>query len=479
MVQHADAGGEAPRKPAGGHRLVPLRQVAAAWWAYRRGAIRLADLRAWLAAHETAAARGTLPAGRRPAYRLAELRRLTGLPDRRIRAALRRLDAAGLLAWDDHAPAFGDGDPALTATPEFGAFVAAIPNHRRLLPVPRRLLRWLARGARASLIAAALGHLIRGLYRRDGRLQARGRCKASWVAEAFGIGLRAVKAARAALVAVGWLKPLDDDQRARNRWGRAFVIDLAWTPPGRAGGAKSAPPPPPDRTENATPSVPQATPPGGEGHQEPAGGRPAGACAGRSGTAAPPILPPPDLREVRPADLGDVGRTDELHRQAAARGLVGPSEADRLRVLAAAEHARAVATRNPGGLFYRLVQRNWWHLLTQADEDAAARRLRASRRAEAPPPPPMPPPPARPQPPPRVAGPSADARLVAAVRRSAGRADVFLLLRRESADWTRARYDRAAAELAAPRAGGGGGATGGPTALGAALAGLGLGPAGP
>ena len=32
---------DAPRKPAGGHRLIPVLQIVMAWWAYRAKLIRI------------------------------------------------------------------------------------------------------------------------------------------------------------------------------------------------------------------------------------------------------------------------------------------------------------------------------------------------------------------------------------------------------------------------------------------------------
>jgi hypothetical protein len=135
----------------------------------------------------------------------------------------------------------------------------------------------------------------------------------------------------------------------------------------------------------------------------------------------------------------------ELHRQAVTKGLVGPSEADRLKFCAAAEHARAVGTINPGGLFARLVRRGWWHFATQTDEDAASRRLKRHlfgdpggivvHAAVKPRPAPL----------------SADSVVVrevrAAVARAGGRADPFPLVRAKDPSWTRERWDRASAEL--------------------------------
>ena len=82
--------------------------------------------------------------------------------------------------------------------------------------VPRRILRLLAGGARPALIATTLGTLLRCLSRRRSGWVGRGRVKASWIADVFGVDLRGVKAARLELVALGWLSPEPSDQRAEN-----------------------------------------------------------------------------------------------------------------------------------------------------------------------------------------------------------------------------------------------------------------------
>ena len=73
-----------------------------------------------------------------------------------------------------------------------------------------------------------------------------------------------------------------------------------------------------------------------------------------------------------PEDLRDTGRLLDLYDQAVARGWVTASERDRLRFVAAAEHARVIGTRNPCGLFVRLVRGGLWHFVTQDDEEAAS-----------------------------------------------------------------------------------------------------------
>ena len=155
---------------------------------------------------------------RRPAplprrFGLGELQGLTGLSPKRLKASLRRLEAARLLAWSESAiafPASAEGVP-LSDRDGFQRFLGRIPNHRRLVPVPRRILRLLAGGCRPALIATILGHLFRCLYLKGGQCLPVGRVKASWIADTFGVGLRRVKQARQELIAMGWLIPLDLD----------------------------------------------------------------------------------------------------------------------------------------------------------------------------------------------------------------------------------------------------------------------------
>jgi hypothetical protein len=100
------------------------------------------------------------------------------------------------------------------------------------------------------------------------------------------------------------------------------------------------------------------------------------------GSTEAPALPAPKLADIRPEDLRDTGRLLELHRQAVERKLVTSSEADRLRVLTIAEHAAVIGTRNPAGLFVRLLKGKLWHFATADDEDAARRRLKAHLHPE-------------------------------------------------------------------------------------------------
>lgn len=353
---------------AGGFVRVPAGSLLAAWRACQGPGLGIGSFRAWLGLREMVARRAAAGASGTPAYTHDELARLAAVSTRRARVLVDRLVAAGLVGWSATAITFA-GPPDLGGDGE--VLGETIGRGRGPLAVPRRLLRHLAAGARSSLIATALGVLLRCLSRRRGGFDGRGRVKASWIARAFGVDLRRVKQARRELVDLGWIAPGPSEPWAERRWGRAYRIDLAWAPPNRRL-PPVAPAPGPDLPP---PDSHPDLPPGGGIHQEPAGRGPAGSGAGGDQGAEKPG-PTPRLDDVRPEDLREVGRALALFDQAVARRLVGPSEADRLRFLAVAEHAAAVGTANPPGLFARLIRSGLWHHATQADEDAAAARLR-------------------------------------------------------------------------------------------------------
>jgi len=469
MHQRRLIGRGSRKKPAGGYALIPVLRIAMAWWAYARRLIRLSDLRAYFACHELIARRCTLPPGRVPNFAPGELCALTGLPEKRVREALRRLERAGLVRFDASAIHFAASPDALPVEDLSGvwALFEAIPNHKRLVPIPRRILRLIAGGASRALIATILGHTLRCLYYWPNEgLNASGTCKSSWIAATFGISLRAAKAARQQLIELGWLCPVDVPQWARNRYGQRFEINLDWdrldgTDTGRGGEAESRtfggagqgdPISAPPRAE----IVPVSAPPESDKeplreskNQKPASGGPAGFFQSQQEGKNPPTLRPPVLRNVVPEDLRDTGRLLELHRQAQGKGLVGSSEHDRLRFIAAAEHARVIGTRNPCGLFVRLVKSKLFHYLTQDDEDAANARLKRHFYGD----------PRKPGPKlfrsavPERAEPrtlSDDAQIVrsvkAALARAGYRGDPFYALKREKPEWTRVRWEQALAE---------------------------------
>lgn len=358
-------------KPDGGFVLLGEQAVHRAWDALRDGRIELRDLRLWLASFEARARRCKLRPGTRPRYGEGELADLAGCPPSSVRAALRRLERAGLGTWTAESV-----EPAREGRP---------------LPVPRPWLRELCRVRGRAVLATALGHVVRCLYYRGGRCVSGGYCKSSWVAERFGVAPRAVKEARSAMVAAGRLRVLAADQRRLNRFGAPVVVDLGRLErEGRASCAvrKSAPPRVLSTAGSAPPKEHEYLSYRRSEHQNP-GAAPARDGASRrtrGGVAAAAAL-----AHVDAADLRCTQRLVTLFGEAHRRGWVRRCEADKLAFFAAAEHALRVGTTNPPGLFAWLVRRgvsvcrgndgtgSARTYVTHGDEDRARRRIAAHR----------------------------------------------------------------------------------------------------
>ena len=152
------------------------------------------------------------------------------------------------------------------------------------------------RGLQCDVIATMLGHLLRCLYYREQRCHSGGWCKASWIAEVFGIHLRTVKAARKHLVEIGWLRTFHASHRVGNHWGTYTLISLSWTRTAREDHAEPTPdcpppnhhPPPSSAQPDCHPFFKEDIEPFQESqHQQPA------LAADPTGSASPlPPLPP-------------------------------------------------------------------------------------------------------------------------------------------------------------------------------------------
>ena len=246
-------------------------------------------------------------------------------------------------------------------------------NKRRLVPVPRRALRWLAGSGTRVLTSTAIGHALRLLYYRNGKVEGRGRCKASWVAELFGVDERGVRRARKKLLELGLLERAEADSPAEqvfeNRWGRAFRWNLAWSRDSEPSEADASRLPPPEAFSTSCLPPPESDrkPLRESKNQKPGSGTP--------GASSEQRKEPPKLYDVQLEDLKDTKRLLELFEQAKRKKLVGESEGARLNFVGAAEHALSYGQR-PEALFSHLLRRGLWSFITHDDEDAASRRIK-------------------------------------------------------------------------------------------------------
>jgi hypothetical protein len=442
---------DAGRKPAGGFIFLTVTQLCLIWWAYLEKQIELRDVRTWFATWELLARRCLLKSGQQAFYTLEELNALVGgVGGMHLRASIRRLEAVGLLVWSTSHLAFPRSPEELKVkdTSRLYDMLQTVPNHQRRVPVPRRMVRFLAGARRRCLIATILAHLIRCLYFRKGECSSKGCCKASWIAEVFGVNISNVKAARKYLSEMGWLTNLQTSQRVRNHYGQWVVINLDW--PGSAGDEKpvvssctipasaelrSRPPEPLSTTESRPPRN-NKEPLQESKHQKPASGGDTGVSKEHE------RKDPPSIQHITPEDLRDTTRLLSLFEDAQTQGYIGGSENDRLTFIATAEHARFVGSTNPCGLLAQLIRRRLWHFVTADDEDAAQKRLKAhfyggkdERTLQAP----------------RKEALSDDASFVRVLegrmRQRGFHGDLFSLLHAERPEWTRERWERARAEI--------------------------------
>jgi hypothetical protein len=470
------------RKPVGGFILISITQFIMAWSALRGGHIGLRDLRVWFALWEMRARRCCLDDGQTPEYSTREIQRLIGgAGGESIRECLRRLKAAGLIkALTKETIELATSLDDLTfETDQVRETLGQIPNNARLVPVPRRIVRLIAGGARRTLIATILGHLIRCAYYKGGKVSPSGCVKASWIADVFGISERMVHDQRRHLIELGWLIPQETSQRVLNSHGIWMRINLDWSHDAtKTNEAASSPStvtlpvenPSPASQELAPlqslfpeePAPPEETnkPLAGAKNQKPDDGQPAsgGPDPGFYKQDQDGKTPEPTLRDVKPEDLRDPARLLVLHAQALEQGAISNSEHDRLNFFAAANHARVIGSVNPPGLFIRIVRSKLFGFLTQDDEDAARAMIHRAlyptlgRETSS-----------------RVGPPGAinevvppwpslsdDARFVRHITRvlkakGVSESSCWRLVNREKPEWTRDRWDAALAELQAER----------------------------
>ena len=507
-------GRQTARKPAGGFIDCPVDVLTLPWWVYQQGVMGLSTLRVWFGTLELVEKRCGAAPGAPVHYSAEELRRLLRVPRLApVTAAVQQLEALGLLAWSPQAigvlPHAAVVQEAL-AQDGYHTLRAQCAGERRWVPVPRRLLVWLAQDGQAGLIATALGVLLRCMRYKARQCVAGGRVAAPWIASVFGVAERTVQRAMQTLQRCGWLARVPVQPERERPHGRYTVINLAWQRPGamdRARGPRDAaaspekPTPAPCQnmsplqevscrkmspmvasrvttthlntdsfeelqaalfqpfqeeerdpeptgrgptgaatatvqdpeplqapstacpedegvtedeytaamarlvTEGTAPaflirpvvlaevqrtrqeeSQCQATPPETPGEPTALCRAPAGCPATpqtpQASPATPPAcarppapLPPPTLRDVTLADLGDVGRLLVQHQQAIARGWLRGGEAARLNVVAAAMHAQRVG-QAPCRLFVALLRDQRWEVITQEEEDQACWLLR-------------------------------------------------------------------------------------------------------
>lgn len=382
-----DVGG-GPRRIEGGYIAILARQLFLGWWLYQTSQITARQLRMFFALFEMRQRRMFLEAGRDPVYRHTELQILLGSNDEEgVRADVRRLASIGLARMSSSSIEFAqcESDLSNVDLAEFEDAFDGIQNRERKVPVPRRVLRYLAGSGKRVLFATVLGHVLRLLYLRKQRVEARGRCKSSWVALVFGVDISSVKRHRRLLLEMGMLEAVGDESSKERfferRYGKNLLWNLSWSYGDPVVGSEAAVEvAPPDLRPQEAKTPPDLRPVRED--RDPLRDletrSSSGVCKGPvpeerapSGRGDPPVW-----QNIQRSDLEDTGRLLLLFEELTTSGRLPDTEATRLGFVGLAVHAHRYGATNPAGLFRSLVEKGRFHFVTQDDEDVAARRLK-------------------------------------------------------------------------------------------------------
>ncbi len=273
----------------------------------------------------------------------------------------------------------------------------------KLVPIPRRIIRFLAKCEKRSTILVLLTYLERGMSLDKGKIKSAGTAKASLIAEKTGLTIRSVRTARAELLKIGLITPdTTKFQRKLNKDGAYFTINLSWSESkntelvinrkGSEGTTKSpvvekvpvdnslrlstkiSPLPVKNSTKISPPYRDKLS--SYEFRNQKTLGtapKPTGFCKTKKAKEEKP-----KIYDVIPEDLENFGRVEELYFQAVRRGLIETTEAGAINFLAAAVRARTVLGDAPR-IFMGLIRGKLWKNITQADEDRALVALKRYR----------------------------------------------------------------------------------------------------
>jgi len=372
-----------------GYKVITLAEIGNCVHALNRREISYRAVRVYFAclalvAIREAAKRSASRARRKPhempRYGVSEISTLTGLAEKSVLRELRALRQVGMLFFSESSITT-QAEPR----PESAAVTQLLAGSRsckRPLPVPRSVLRFLARSHKVALGKTVLAYLARGMTidRNTGEVRGVGTVKASWISEVMEVSLRAVKAARKELIALGLVsKDTGSVQRKLNRDGAYFRVSLAWK-----GGTHSVtvarpcvlvragePAVTPGIAPQETQTRPAFAPPIKEKRT------PYGSKDQRAWRAKPGVSPKqgregnPCLRNVRIEDLMAFSRTEALYRQAVSASWIHDSEASFLNWVGAAVRAKTCRAGDPVRVFLGIVKRGLWSHITDADEERA------------------------------------------------------------------------------------------------------------
>ncbi len=384
-------------QPKSGYKTITPIELSNGLYAFKSKLITFRALRVYVGCFALVAIREAASRSRQknrkkdtsiPSYRISELKRLTGAPEIEIRRDLAALKRAGLLS-------FSQSEIKINKSPLPGSEVilgelSGKRSDRRPIPVPRSVIRFLAACTKPALLKTLLAYILRGLTidRETGEVRGKGTVKLSWIAKTFQISERAANYARKELISLGLIsKDTGSFQKKLNRDGAYFLFNLSWIASinlswiasntrvlKEVGKAQFAPLVPKTCVEFAPPYKDKKTPYGSKNQKAlGAAPKPTGFCKTKKAKKENP-----KIYDVKPEDLGNFSRVEELYFQAVKRNLIEPTEAGAINFLAAAVRARSVSGDAPR-IFMGIIKQKLWKNITQGDEDRALVALKRYR----------------------------------------------------------------------------------------------------
>lgn len=339
----------------GGYRAITAGELIGLIVARNSGKVSSSALRVYLGCHLLVASREAAKA-KAPRYTLTELRQRVGGKDfsqSRLEKALEELKEANILTYQETAIHFHS-----SVTPEIEEIAKAFgTSTARPVPIPRYVLRLLAKHTKPAEMVAALGHLIRCLFIKRSRINSKGFVKSSFLASVLGISERVVHSARKWLESLNILEPVEVAQWILNRFGACFRVRLSHGTPDKK--TKFAPP-------NKTLKEVHTN----QNNNKPTEAVNAGFCMDS--------IKNPTLADIQTEDLKRMGRLEQLYKQALERGWLSDCEFSIRNFVSAAARATRVAG-NPAKVFVGIVKKRLWHHITQAQEDHAMSVLKRYR----------------------------------------------------------------------------------------------------
>lgn len=349
-------------KPHGGYTTIPIEQLCIAWCAYREKKLSWLAVRVFLALHEVHARR--IAAARKSDKSNSELHwpsainqvwKMVGCARRsQVRQAVTALGELGI----------AEACPGLAATNESNlresvVIMMEVTGRRGTIPVPRQVLRYVARCGTPAVAAYMLAVIIRCCHiRKRTTFQVRGRCSTRFAAELFDIHQRSIKRAAMAVRKLGWIANSVKRDPWSQKHGPVIVVNRNW----RWTVTELSPRSRPQRTKLSPTNKNQELFTDPMNQESIVVSKTTRRRASKRASA---------LYGMCLRDLREPQRLLVRYANAVKLGMLSDTQANQLRFVSAAQHALRVARRNACGVFVSLIRDQNWHYISQADEDKA------------------------------------------------------------------------------------------------------------